>query len=181
MKRWSLAVLTASVFLQCGSDKNYDPNSMLSPHEKDEVIMKIIRYASKAPENVSDVEKFNSKYDGYYQQRASECRLEQYCIDGNTRFFLMSQPAPSLVEKRHATGGKMILDRDGNLIEYEETFRTWKLTPDTLKKRSYFLFDKMVRGESLDPYLTKNSKVEYIEFPDDHTYYDKTIRAWRTN
>lgn len=142
--------------------------------------MKIIRYVTKTPENVSEAEKFNSKYDDYYQQRASQSRLEQYYIDGKKQFFLLSQPAPSLVEKRNATGGKMILDEDGNLIEYEEVFRTWKMVPDTLEKRSFFLFDKMVKGESLDPYLTKNSNVEYIEFPDDHAYYDKASRAWRT-
>lgn len=67
-----------------------------------------------------------------------------------------------------------------SLTAYEEVFRTWKMVPDTLARRSELLFDKMVKGESLDPYLTKNSGgVEYIEFPDDRTYYDKLSRTWK--
>jgi hypothetical protein len=180
MKKWWVIFISASIVFQCQRDKNYDPDSMLSAHKKDEIMMKLIRYVTRAPENVKDTEKFDSKYDAYYQQRASQCRLEQYYIDGERHFFLLSQPAPSLVEKRHATGGKMVLDEAGNLIEYEEIFRTWKMVPDTLKKRSFLLFDKMVKGEMLDPYLTKNSNIEYIEFPDDHAYYDKVSRVWRT-
>jgi len=142
--------------------------------------MAIIRYVAKAPENVNATEKFKSEYDSYYQERASFCFLEQYYKEGNTQFFLVTQPAPSLVEKRHATGGRIILNEDGSVKEYEEIFRTWKMAPDTLKVRSYFLFDKMVKGESLEPFHTIVTGDKYIEFPDDRTYYDKAARQWRT-
>ena len=142
--------------------------------------MTVIRYVAKPPENISELEKFNSKYDSYYLQRASQSKLEQYYVDDKQHYFLISQPAPSLMEKRHATGGKMILDDRGNLLEYEEVFRTWKLIPDTLKRRSYLLFDKMVKREPLTAYLTKNSSIEYIEFPDDNSFYDKTSRRWKS-
>jgi hypothetical protein len=172
--------LLGLLLFQCTKNKNYDPDVYLTPQEKDARIMQIIRYVAKAPENISNEEKFSSKYDSYYHQRASQTRLEQYCVDGDLHYFLLSQPAPSLVEKRNATGGKLKVSVDGNLMEYEEVFRTWKMVPDTLKKRSFILFDKMVKGESLEPYFTKNLKVEFIEFPDDRTYYDKYHRTWRT-
>jgi hypothetical protein len=93
--------------------------------------------------------------------------------------FLVSRPAPSLVNKRVATGGKLVLESD-KIAEYEEVFRTWKMVPDTLAKREMFLFDKFVKGESLTPYETRNSNgVEYIEFPDDLNYYDKATRQWK--
>lgn len=142
--------------------------------------MTIIRYVARAPENVSPTEKFKTEYDDYYQERASLCFLEQFYQDGNTQYFLVTQPAPSLVEKRHATGGKIVLNEDGSIAEYEEVFRTWKMVPDTLRQRSYFLFDKMVKGESLEPYYTKVTGDKYIEFPDEKTLYDKSVRAWRT-
>jgi hypothetical protein len=143
--------------------------------------MKIIRYVTKAPENVTETEKFDRKHDDYYQQRASQCKLEQYYVHGDDRFFLVSQPAPSLIEKRNATGGKMKFGKSGELVEYEEIFRTWKLVPDTLRRRSHYLFKRMVEGKSLESFLTKNSNgVEYIEFPDDRTEYDKTRRKWAT-
>jgi hypothetical protein len=80
-----------------------------------------------------------------------------------------------------ATGGKFILNEANKIEEYEEVFRTWKMVPDTLAKREMVLFDKLVKGESLQPYETKYSNgVEYIEFPDDNTYYDKEAKQWKT-
>jgi len=73
-----------------------------------------------------------------------------------------------------------VLNDDGSIGEYEEVFRTWKMVPDTLKKRSSFLFDKMVKGESLEPYYTIVTGDKYIEFPDERTYYDKSVREWKT-
>jgi hypothetical protein len=180
MRHFFLTLVLVSVFCHCSRDKKYDPDSQLSPQEKDKIMMTLIRYVAKAPENVNESEKFSDKYDLYYQERASQTKLEQYYVEGKQQYFLISQPAPSLVEKRHATGGKMLFDDTGNLLEYEEVFRTWKLIPDTLKRRSYFLFDKMVKGEPLTSYLTKNSSIEYIEFPDDNTFYDKTARRWKS-
>jgi hypothetical protein len=177
--RTCYATLLAIVLFQCEQQQTYAPDSRLNAQEKDALMMQIIRYATKGPENVSGKEKFDHKYDAYYQQRASQTRLEAYYTKDDQHYFLISQPAPSLVEKRNATGGKLKLDSDGKLIAYEEVFRTWKMLPDTLKERSFILFDKMVKGESLDPYLTKNSNLEYIEFPDDRTYYDKVSRTWR--
>jgi hypothetical protein len=179
MNRFMLMLLPLIV-LGCTSKSSYDPDERLTPQQKDEIMDKTIRYIVKAPEKIQEADKFNSKHDQYYQQRASECRLELYCVAGDNHFFLISQPAPSLTLKKHATGGKFKLDAEGNIIEYEEIFRTWKMQPDTLKKRSYVLFDKMVAGEPLDSYHTKYSKgIEYIEFPDDRTYYDKQQRSWK--
>ena len=141
---------------------------------------KIIRYVAKAPENVGPGEKFKPEHDGYYQERMSQAILERYFVDSEVHYFLVSQPAPSLTEKRHATGGRFKLDQDGSLLEYEEIFRTWKMVPDTLRKRSYFLFDIMVKGESLEPFYAKSKGDQYIEFPDDITYYEKASRSWKT-
>ncbi|MBC7850746.1 MAG: hypothetical protein H7Y31_13480 [Chitinophagaceae bacterium] len=180
MKSLGLTMSVAIILIGCGRD-SYDPDSKLSPNEKEKIIMMIVRYVTKAPEKVKATEKFDKKYDDYYQQRTSQCKLEQYYVQGDNHFFLISQPAPSLLEKRNATGGKMKLDENGKVIEYEELFRTWKMIPDTLRRRSYHLFKKMVKGESLEPFLTKNSNgVEYIEFPDDQVFYDKNKREWAT-
>jgi hypothetical protein len=178
-KAW-LIFTVAFVFLQCSPGNKYDPDTSLSAAEKDKLKMTIIRYVARAPENVGPTEKFKTEYDAYYQERASLCFLEQFYQAGNTQYFLVTQPAPSLAEKRHATGGKLVLNDDGSVAEYEEVFRTWKMVPDTLKKRSYVLFDKMVKGESLEAFYTARMGDKYIEFPDDRTYYDKSAREWKT-
>jgi hypothetical protein len=51
------------------------------------------------------------------------------------------------------------------------------MVPDTLVRRAGLLFDKMVKKESLERYLAKNSNgVDYIEFPDERVVYDKEQR-----
>ena len=180
MKRMCLLLFVAWICVQCSGSNDYNPDKSLTALEKDELKMSIIRYVAKAPENVSREEIFNNEHDAYYQERASICFLEQYYRKGDAQYFLVTQPAPSLVEKRHATGGKIVLNGDGSVAEYEEVFRTWKMVPDTLKQRSYFLFDKMVKGESLEPFYTVVTGDKYIEFPDERTYYDKSARAWKT-
>jgi hypothetical protein len=173
-------LLIVSILQSCNRKKDYNPESYLSVKEKDRVLMSIIRYLGKTPENVALTERFDSKYDAHYLDIASRHRFDQYYMDDEgTHYFLISRPAPSLFEKRVATGGKLKFDENGNLIEYEEVFRTWKMEVEDLNAKGFLLFDLMVNGKDLRPYYRKNSLEEYIEFPDDHNYYDKTERIWK--
>ena len=182
MKRFLIfvfVVATSVVTICCNSKPDYNPDTQLTPTQKDAIMTAIVRYTSKKPEQATETDKFDPKYDSFYRATTSKMKFEQYVAKGDDFYFLISQPAPSLVEKRNATGGRFRLNDSGEMIEYEEIFRTWKMVPDTLRRRSYFLFDKMVNGESLEPWLTKNSNdVEYIEFPDDRTYFDVKGRKW---
>ncbi|NBP71274.1 MAG: hypothetical protein EBR30_13930 [Cytophagia bacterium] len=181
MKANQLFFFIVLLFLSCSADRKYEVETHLDPLEREEQLWKIIRYIAKAPEGLLYEERFYPGYDSFYRHQLTRHRFEAYYIDKDRQhYFLVSRPAPSLVEKRVSTGGKMKFDEDGKLIEYEEVFRTWKMVPDTLKKRSMMLFDKMVKNEDLSPFYTKNSNgVDYIEFPDDINYYDKSGRRWR--
>jgi hypothetical protein len=180
MMRSILAFVVLVVMMISCKEKSYNPNEHLTATEKNAIVQTIVRYAAKPPENVLATERFDPKYDSFYLEKASQIHFERYYPKGDDFYFLITQPASSLIEKRHATGGRFKLSNKGELTEYEEIFRTWKMVPDTLKSRSHILFEKMVEGESLDPYLTKNSKgVDYIEFPDDNTFYDVASRSWR--
>ncbi len=174
-----LIVLLGSLF-GCNQVYNYDPIAHITVKEQDSIVWRIMRYVARPPDGLSYEERFYKGYDPHYQEQQSLHHLDAYFIDeNNTHYFLLSRRAPILTDKRVATGGKIKFDEKGKLLEYEEVFRTWKMVPDTLKIRSQFLFDKMVKGESLDPYQTINSNnVDYIEFPDTHNYYDKSTRRW---
>lgn len=180
MRSTNKLLLVYFFFVCCSGKQSYDPNETLSAEQKDRIVTSIIRFATKKPEKSTEETKFQSQYDSFYMAQASTIRFELYFKKVDDHFFLITQPAPSLVEKRHATGGRLKLSEDGRITEYEEIFRTWKMVPDTLKRRSYLLFDKMVKGESLERYYTKNSNgVDFIEFPDDRTYFDITSRKWK--
>lgn len=178
--RLLLFLVVGVVCLSCSSKKDYSPESWLSAKEQDQNVWKIIRYLAKTPDDVVQGERFQSKYDSLYMVAQSLHRLDAYYIDGDTHYFLISRRAPSVTEKFVATGGKMKFDDKGELTEYEEVFRTWKMKGEDLKKKSSLLFDLMVKGQPLEKYETRFSQPEeYIEFPDEHTYYDKQARAWK--
>ena len=174
------ALLIVLTIQSCHSKKDYHPESHLSIKEKDQVLQSIIRYMGKPPENTSGQDRFTAKHNDYYLDLASRHRFEQYYIDNDgTHYFLISRPAPSLYEKRVAIGGKLKINEKGELTEYEETFRTWKMKEEDLKIRGPFLFDLMVNKKDLSPYYRINSIIEYIEFPDEHNNYNTADRSWK--
>lgn len=167
----------------CNRTKEYDPSACLSDAALSDVHWKIVHYLGKPPEDANTEDIFNKRFDDHYRQQLSINRIDKYYIDKETQthYFLASRIAPSLTEKRVATGGKLKIDDKKNISEYEEIFRTWKMVPDTLTRRAGLLFDKMVKGKSLERYLAKNSNgVDYIEFPDERVVYDKEQRKWVT-
>jgi hypothetical protein len=165
----------------CSTKNNYQVSTHLTPQQQDEMMWKIIRYVGRAPEGLMFEERFYKPYDSIYQEQVKLHKFDAYFIKGSTHYFLVSRRAPSLVDKRVATGGKFTLVDDNTITEYEEVFRTWKMVPDTLAKREMILFDNFVKGKSLEPYETRNSNgVEYIEFPDERTYFDKSTMQWKT-
>ena len=168
-----------SILLLTSCQKDYNPDSHLSPQEQYDQVWKIIRFISKPPENLTFEERFYKGYNPYYEEQMKLHRLDAYFIENGIHYFLISRRAPSLKEKRVATGGRLKLNKKDEVISYEEVFRTWKMEDKEQIRRSLLLFDKMIKHESLEPYLTKNSKEEYIEFPDDHVVFDTTARQWK--
>lgn len=173
-----IALFACLILLSC--QKSYEPDKNLNVEEQEQLKWRVIRYIAKPPDGLTFQERFYAGYDSYYKEQASNHRLEAFYKGNDKQFFLISRIAPSLVEKRVATGGYFILNGNDSIQQYEEIFRTWKMVPDTLKKRSLLLFDKMVKGENLRPYETRFSNgIDYIEFPDERTYFNKTERTWK--
>jgi len=182
MKLKYILLLAIVGLVSCKDKKSYTVEDNLTPQRYDVVMSKLIRYVGRKPEKATDSTKFLKQHDTHYMNQVAEYKLNLYFIsDTDDHYFLISRRAPSLTEKHVATGGRFKINENDSLVEYEEVFRTWKMPYDTLLRRSSLLFDKMVKGESLDKYLTKNSGgVEYIEFPDDNVLYDKQERKWKS-
>jgi hypothetical protein len=180
MKKF-IGITSLAFLVACSSSADkYLPEKNLSAQELDVNLWSMIRYLGKSPEGLTPPERFYVAYDSHYREQMKLLRVDAWYKKDDVHYFLISRPAPSVTEKRVATGGKVVFDDKGGIQEYEEVFRTWRLVPDTLKKRSLVLFDKMVQGENLKPFETRYSNgVEYIEFPDEQTYFDKTDRAWK--
>ena len=175
-----LLVIITAMFSCEDRPVNYNPDVYLTASEQNLFLSNTLAYINKpVPARQTlrgDLTTLLAKTD----QQGEKIRLELFYVNENIAYFLISLPS-TFAGKRYATGGKMDLGEQGEILSIEETFRTWKMAPETLQARSYFLFDKMVSGEPLSPYYTENSKgVDFIQFPDDRTYFDKGSRSWKT-
>lgn len=157
----------------------YDPANYLTPQAQQDMLWKTIRYSTKLAPHASHDTKFDTAYDWYYKRAVAEYDIRAWHkAENGDQYFLMTRQARSITPMRESIGGRLRLDERDSLAEYEEIFRTWKMPDSVLNKRYPLLFDKMVKGESLEPYYPKNAGDQYIEFPDGKYKFDKTIRRW---
>lgn len=164
----------------CSHKDQYDPDKLLSEGEQLEIIKKTIRYSVKLAPRANHETKFEKSFDWYYDKAVEEYDVRRYFIsEDSTNFFLFTRVARSITPMREAIGGKLKMDQNKNILDYEEVFRTWKMNEDSLNVRAYELFDKLVKNEDLTSYRAKYKGDRYIEFPDDRFYFDKQARLWR--
>lgn len=161
------------------STKSYDPNEVMTKEQQDSLAYALSRYMGKLPRHANHTNKFDSKFDSAYLQIAQKHILLALYKRDNLLFFMYARIAPSLVEKYVAVAGKVEVV-NGDMISYEEGFRTWKKPMEELKPLSLKLFNEMIQGKDLSPYYPENSGDDYIiEFPSKEVYFDKTSRTWK--
>ena len=179
---YSLFILV--LFYSCQKEpQRILPSDYLTVAQLESFKYEIIRYTDKLAKNATHETKFESQFDSIYQLKAKSAELYHYYVEekSNEIYFAIARIAPSLKVKKVVTVGKLTKDADGKIVSYEEAFRTWKMEIPELKTKTKLLFEKYIDGEDLTLYYTKNSNGEfYIEFPDDHTFYDKNTRKWQS-
>lgn len=179
----SLLLITLIFLTSCAGDNysKYKSDRILDADQKHLIVYDIIRYAGPLAPRATHESKFNIEFDGDYWKIAREHSLDWLHIDktdGNV-YFGISRIAPSLHRKKVTIAGKFKRDESGEITYYEEVFRTWRMVEDELEKKSGYLFAAMVAGKDLTPYYPENSgDEEYIEFPNQTTFYDVANRRW---
>lgn len=172
-------------FLSCESTQtNVSKNQVesLTANEIANFKHSIIRHVGRKPEDASLENKFHAYFDEHYDEQVKIHDLTHFYNSVNKTYFVITRIAPSIALKRVAIGGYVVFDTDSNVVSIKEDFRTWKLEPDTLLKRSDLLFHKMIHGESLVPYYTENSgNTDYIEFPNNEVWYDTITFSWKSS
>ena len=183
MKNIVLILLLCTLFSCKNEDKSSNPDHYLNPKEQSDFKYSIVRYVDDLARNASQSTKFDTIYNAEYKKRASSMDLLFYHNDSLHKivFFAVTKIAPSLKLKKVATVGHIKYDNNGAITKYEEGFRTWKMEPNELKKKTKLLFTKYLNKEDLSNYYTANSNPEfYIEFPDEATSFDTITRSWKT-
>ena len=173
------------LFLSCESnpvDTSKNQVEHLSASEISHFKRSIIRYVGRKPEDASHENKFHAYFDEHYKEQVKIHDLTHLYNSTHKTYFVITRIAPSVKLKKVAIGGYVIFDTDSNVVDIKEEFRTWKLEPDTLLKRTDLLFHKMIHGTSLAPYYTENSgNTDYIEFPNNEVWYDTVSYTWKSS
>jgi len=139
----------------------------------------LIRYIGRKPEDASNENKFHAYFDEHYNKQINQHELTHYLQKDEKEYFVFTRIAPSLKLKKVAIGGWVKRSSNGEVLDLEEIFRTWKFEPEILSEKSDFLFAKVINGESIEAYQTNISgNTDYIEFPSDIVYYDKASMQW---
>ncbi len=178
-----LRLLSLLVLLtQCTPKEKHDPLLYFDRAEQSDLLYKMIRYSAKLPPNSNHTTKFDTIFDDYYKRVASDYAfLKLSKKEDGSYDYLISRPARSKMPMFEGIAGQFKLNESDSLIEYNEVFRTWKLTYKDLNERGSFLFDRMVKGEDLTIFYSKTAGDKYIEFPDDRFTFDKQQRRWHDN
>ena len=180
MKKVTLFILLFGIF-SCSQSPSYNPDAALSKDKQEAFKYEIIRFVAKLAKRATHETKFEDRFDEAYQKAASKMNLDKYFVnqkDGYT-YFEVSKIAPSNHVRYVATGGRLKKDADGKIVDYEEIYRTWKMSQQDLAKKTPTYFDYMVNGKDLSGFYTANiGNTENIEFPDAQTSFNKESRQW---
>lgn len=185
MKYHLILIALSIVVYSCKQETtSIDPSTSLTKEEQFDFKYSVSRYVDRMPKNASEESKFDKEFDEEYKRRSESADLMYYYIDKNTDeiYFAIAKIAPSLTIKKVVTAGKLKKNGNGDIIAYEEEFRTWKMEVDELKSVSEMLFTKYINKEDLSSFYTRNANGKFIiEFPDEHVSYDKKNRIWISN
>lgn len=182
MKFHLILIALSIVVLSCKKEKiSIDPSTYLTKEDQFDFKYLIIRYVNRLPKNATEEIKFNKEFDEEYKKMSENTNLMFYYVDKTTNeiYFAVAKIAPSITLKKVVTAGKLKKNSNGDIIEYEEEFRTWKMEVDELESVSEMLFTKYINKQDLSPYYTRNANGKFIiEFPDENVFYDKEKRIW---
>ncbi|UJP65686.1 hypothetical protein [Mongoliitalea daihaiensis] len=175
-----VSIILILVLAGCQSKDPYSPSTHLSNQEQQQLLLSTVRYFGHLPKKGTHENKFDDVFDEYYSKLVADYTLEAYSPQELYEYYMVSRIAPSIKQKKVALAIRVRRDADGTIDYYEELFRTWKFEIPEMLEKSMMLFDLLIKGEDLSPYYPQNSgEEEYIEFPDDRTYFDIEQRQWR--
>ncbi|MGY6520839.1 MAG: hypothetical protein ACXIUD_03875 [Mongoliitalea sp.] len=175
-----VSLLLLFVLVACQTKEPYDPSNHLSKQEQQALLLSTVRYFGHLPKKGTHENKFNEVFDEYYSKLVLDYTLEAYIPHDGYEYYMISRIAPSLKQKKVALAIRVQRDADKNITFYEEIFRTWKFEIPEMLEKSMMLFDLLIKGEDLSPYYPQNSgDDEFIEFPDERTYFDTDERRWK--
>jgi hypothetical protein len=160
----------------------------LSDHrvDYDGLMDTILPFVASLHDSIPANQRFLDKNKTYMQVHKEERQYEwmNYAEKNDYSYFMISRLQPSIKKNKYiAICGRFKRDKGGHFdsASYEEIFWTWKMKKDSLQSKSVTLFNTVVDGKDISPYMPEKSEGLWIEFPSATVSYDKSSNSWKAN
>ncbi len=142
----------------------------------DTLLVDMVTYMGAKPRYANYMTRHEPQYRSFYFDQAANFNINQYFVcENGYHYYYMIRPARHHRHKHRAIGGRMKLDDNWQIIDFEEVFATKPMTLDSLKILASTLFPTLIQ-QSIN---AKPDHMQWIEWPDDRCRYDKQKNEWR--
>ena len=168
------------VVLMCFSCQKKDPYAVdryFSKPDQDTLMTNIITNIYKVPRGVNPKVKHKLEYRNLYVSQIDKFKFVNYHIDpeDSLHYFFLIRPARNIHDHKRGVFGKYKLDKDLNLLMFEEVANTPMMPEEEILEKGSYLWKDLIYFKDLGRFFLNKA---YVEFPDERTRYDKTKKEW---
>lgn len=176
MKKIFVIQLIFVLLFACKPNNKAQDKSMqnfYSIYKNDSLLVDIVSYIDKLPENVKEENRFDLANRSYYIEgfKTRFQFVNFYISKDSTHYFATLAKTASLYNKKRLVAGKFKI-KNNSIIDFEEVYITKKNNEQKLILLKDSLFVLMIENKT-----TNHSE---IEWPNKYTHYSKTNHKWNS-
>lgn len=177
MKYLVFSLLILVCLSSCERPSKYDASRYFDKATQDTIMTNIITNIYKVPKGADPKRKRELEYRKLYANQLPQFQFVHYHIDqrDSVHYFYLIRPARNEKGYKRGVLGKYRVDRDNNLLDFEEIANTPMLPENEILEKGEFLWDDLMYYGNIDRYYLNKA---FIEFPDDRTRYDRVKKEW---
>ncbi|MBX2968791.1 MAG: hypothetical protein KF803_05435 [Cyclobacteriaceae bacterium] len=151
-------------------------NYYYSSTERDSLLTDIITYIYVQPQQATWQSRFDQQFRKYYVSQLSKFNFEKYWVaDDGWHYYYIIRPARSAQGTIRGVGGRLKLDENKSISEFEEIFNTPVGDLPELRTKGNELFKWMIKHGHINEYV---NNPDFVEWPNEQTYYDTVRHEW---
>jgi hypothetical protein len=144
----------------------------------------ILPFVASLHDSIPSRQRFLAKNKAYMRVHRKERQYAwmDYAEKNGYAYFMISRLQPSIKKDKYiAICGRFKRDNGGHFdtASYEELFWTWKMKKDSLQSKAGTLFNTVIEGGDINPYMPERSEGFWIEFPSATVSYDISSKSWK--
>ena len=160
-------------------DSNYGPKPYTTG-----ILDSVLPFIAKKHDTMPAAKRFDAAYQPYYlnQKKDRQYSLIYSALSSDSfNYFLIRRLEPSIKNDKYAAICGRFKRLSSGAIDtatFEELFWTWKMPLRELNKKSAILFNAVVLGKDLKPYIPGRENDLFIMFPDANVSYNTKTKTW---